>query len=72
MLQIRSFFRPLDEQQLRKRLWKTGGLIVMFVVTFVVMNVFFLPNKKAVSSHDLGLDFLAFYYAGLCRHGALS
>jgi hypothetical protein len=65
MFDFRAFFQPLDEHRLRKRLWKTGGLLVVFVATFIVVNLF-LPAKKAVTRRDLGLDFLAFYYGGTC------
>ncbi len=65
MLDSRELFRPLDPRMLRKRLWKTGGLLVIFVLTFIVVNLF-LPAGKAVTRHDLGLDFLAFYYGGTC------
>jgi alpha-1,2-mannosyltransferase len=49
----------------RIRLWKAGGWVFMFVITFVVGN-FFIPEDKAVTRRMLGHDFLAFYYAGTC------
>src|SRR5579863_6057000 len=65
MFDLRAFFRPVDGLRLRKRLWKTGGVMALLVLTFTVQNQF-LSEKKSVSLHDLGLDFLAFYYGGTC------
>jgi hypothetical protein len=47
-----------------KRLWKAVGIAVIFVATFVVVNVTMLPADKQLRAGDLGHDFLAFYTAG--------
>jgi hypothetical protein len=59
------------KRSLRTRLWRAGGLVGIFVLTFFIGN-FFIPRDKAVTRQMLGHDFLAFYYAGTCaRTGQL-
>jgi hypothetical protein len=58
-------------RSLRTRLWRAGGLVGVFVLTFFIGN-FFIPRDKAVTRQMLGHDFLAFYYGGTCaRTGQL-
>jgi Glycosyltransferase family 87 len=54
---------------LRKRFWKAGCLLALFVATLIVGNLF-LPAGKAFDSRMYGHDFLPFYTAGqLVRSG---
>jgi hypothetical protein len=53
----------LPSFKIRKRLWKIGGLLALFLLTAIVCN-FFLSPDKAVSRRMLGHDFLAFYAGG--------
>jgi hypothetical protein len=60
---------PSREHVIRRRLWKSGGLLAIFILTLFVGN-FFLPPQRAVTRDMLGHDFLAFYSAGaMARHG---
>jgi hypothetical protein len=53
----------------RKRFWKVGGLLALFILTLTIAN-FFLPPDKAFDRHMYGHDFLPFYTAGqLIRTG---
>jgi alpha-1,2-mannosyltransferase len=47
----------------RRRLWKAGTLIGLFIITLVVANQF-VPPRLAVTRDMLGHDFLVFYAAG--------
>jgi len=47
----------------RKRLWLSGGILGVFVLTLVVGN-HFLERDRSVTREMLGHDFLAFYTAG--------
>jgi hypothetical protein len=55
----------------RIRLWKTAGLVGVFVLTMLIGN-FCISSDKAVTRNMIGHDFLAFYYGGTCaRTGQL-
>jgi hypothetical protein len=54
---------------IRRRLWKSGGLLAIFILTLIVTN-FFMPSDRAVTRDMLGHDFLPFYTAGtMARQG---
>jgi hypothetical protein len=60
---------PIRARSLRRRLWKIGGLMAVFIATLTVSN-FFLPADRAVTRDMLGHDFLPFFTAGsMARHG---
>jgi alpha-1,2-mannosyltransferase len=48
---------------IRRRLWRAGSLLAIFVMTFLVGNCF-LPQDQKVTGKMLGHDFLVFYTAG--------
>ncbi len=52
-------------RDLRTRLWRAGGLLVVFMLTMFVCNCV-IPKDRAVTWDMLGHDFLAFYYGGNC------
>jgi alpha-1,2-mannosyltransferase len=57
------------EHSLRRRLWKCGSLLAIFILTIAVAN-FFAPADRAITRQTLGHDFLVFYTAGaMARHG---
>jgi hypothetical protein len=61
---------PLWPHALRRRLWKAGTLIAIFVVTLLICNPYLSPPRKGVTRDMLGHDFLVFYAAGtLARTG---
>ena len=46
-------------------LWKAGGLVAVFLLTFIVGN-FCISKDRAVTRRMLGHDFLVFYFGGTC------
>ena len=46
-----------------KRLWMSGGILAVFLLTIVIGN-HFIAKDKSVTREMLGHDFLAFYTAG--------
>jgi hypothetical protein len=48
---------------LRTKLWRTGGLLAIFIGTMMIGNAI-IPADKAVTWDMLGHDFLCFYFAG--------
>jgi hypothetical protein len=49
---------------LRKRLWKIGGAIALFLLVLAIGN-HFLPESRSMHRRMLGHDFLVFYSGGL-------
>jgi len=57
---------------IRRRLWKAGSLVVLFIITLIISNAF-VSRERAVTHEMLGHDFLAFYAAGsFARTGEFS
>jgi len=52
-----------SQMPIRRRLWRAGSLLALFISTFLVGN-FFLPQDEKVTAKMLGHDFLVFYTAG--------
>lgn len=57
--------RITTRRDLRTRLWRAGGLLVVFMLTMFVCNCV-ISKDRAVTWDMLGHDFLAFYYGGTC------
>jgi hypothetical protein len=57
--------RIATQRSLETRLWRAGGLLVVFMVTMFICNCV-IPKDRAVTWDMLGHDFLAFYYGGTC------
>jgi Glycosyltransferase family 87 len=55
-----SIFQPAP---LRKRLWQGGLALAIFTLTLAATNPF-MSKDKALTSNEMGHDFLAFYTAG--------
>ncbi|HUB27414.1 MAG TPA: glycosyltransferase family 87 protein [Tepidisphaeraceae bacterium] len=61
---------PIWPHPLRRRFWKAGTLIALFIGALLICDPFFSPPRKAVTRDMLGHDFLVFYAAGkLARTG---
>ena len=58
-----DFLKSYMRRPLHQRLWQGAFALAVFVVTFIVGNAL-IPANKAVNTHMLGLDFLAFYTGG--------
>jgi hypothetical protein len=57
--------RITTKRSLQTRLWRAGGLLVVFMLTMFVCNCV-ISKDRAVTWDMLGHDFLAFYYGGTC------
>ena len=67
-----QFLKTWHRRPLRSRLWQGAFAWAAFIITFVIGNAL-IPPEKAVGTHMLGIDFVAFYTGGTFVHiGRLS
>jgi alpha-1,2-mannosyltransferase len=58
-----NMLTPAPTVRTRRRLWKAGAGVALFILTLAIGNAM-LPPERALRFDGVGLDFIAFYTAG--------